>query len=221
MNGSSCTGQQNPDPSLERGQQIFASQCAKCHGDEGEGKSAVISIAGPSLKAEHDYGRVMTAVETGPSHMPQFVYILSVDDIRAVSHYVADKIADIPEEPGDLGQGGELFRMYCATCHRTAVRGGALAYDGSNAPSLTGKSAPLIAGAIRWGPGPMPAFPPSVLDNKQLWSIVTYIRAVQSPPSPGGSALNWYGPVAEGFVAWVAVFGLVGIAIWIEKGGKG
>jgi ubiquinol-cytochrome c reductase cytochrome c subunit len=216
-----CPGQQNPSDSVPRGEQIFAQRCSKCHGEHGEGISGVISIAGPSLKAEHDFGKVLTAVEVGPSHMPSFVYVLSIDDMRTVSHYVTDKIADIPLEEGDIGKGGELFRMNCASCHRTAVRGGALAYDGSNAPSLAGKSSELIAGAVRWGPGPMPSFPPSVLDDKQLSSLVTYIRAVQNPAKPGGIALNWYGPVVEGCVAWFAVLGLVGFTIWIEKGGKG
>ena len=216
-----CPGQQNPSDSVPRGEQIFAQRCSKCHGEHGEGISGVISIAGPSLKAEHDFGKVLTAVEVGPSHMPSFVYVLSIDDMRTVSHYVTDKIADIPLEEGDIGKGGELFRMNCASCHRTAVRGGALAYDGSNAPSLAGKSSELIAGAVRWGPGPMPSFPPSVLDDKQLSSVVTYIRAVQNPAKPGGIALNWYGPVVEGCVAWFAVLGLVGFTIWIEKGGKG
>jgi ubiquinol-cytochrome c reductase cytochrome c subunit len=216
-----CPAQQNPVESPDRGAQIFAQRCSKCHGEHGEGISGVISIAGPSLKAEHNFGKVMTAVEVGPSHMPSFVYVLSVDDMRAVSHYVTDKIADIPLEEGDLGKGGDLFRMYCASCHRTAVRGGALAYDGTNAPSLAGKSSELIAGAVRWGPGPMPSFPPSVIDDKQLSSLVTYIRVVQNPSSPGGFALNWYGPTVEGCVAWGAVFGLVVFTIWIEKGGKG
>ena len=163
----------------------------------------------------------MTAVEVGPSHMPSFVNVLSIEDIRAVSHYVTDHIADIPLHEGDIGEGGTVFRMYCASCHRTALRGGALAFAGTNAPALYDKSSALIAGAVRWGPGPMPSFPPSVIDDSQLSSLVSYIRSVQSPASPGGSPLNWYGPVAEGFAAWVVVFGLVGAAIWIEKGGKG
>src|SRR6185437_4331639 len=88
-----CPGQQNPGDSASRGEQIFAQRCSKCHGEHGEGISGVISIAGPSLKAEHDFGKVLTAVEVGPSHMPSFVYSLSIDDMRTVSHYVTDKIA--------------------------------------------------------------------------------------------------------------------------------
>lgn len=212
--------QQTASPS-PNGTQIFMQQCAKCHGDHGEGVSALVTIAGPSLKAEHNPGRVMMAVELGPQHMPQFAYILSVEQIHAVSDFVAGKLAVIPTQGGNLSRGGELFQVYCASCHRAAVRGGALAYCGTNAPSLTSKSAALIAGAIRWGPGPMPAFPSSVLSDQDVASVVDYIRYAQRPTSPGGARLNWYGPVAEGFAAWVGVLALVFFTVWIERGGKG
>jgi ubiquinol-cytochrome c reductase cytochrome c subunit len=183
--------------------------------------TALVTIAGPSLQAEHNPGRVMAAVEVGPSHMPRFEYLLSVEQMQAVSDFVASKLAVIPMEAADLSRGGDVFRTYCASCHRTAVRGGALAFCGINAPSLTGKSAALVAGAIRWGPGPMPAFPRSVIDDKDLNAVVNYIRYAQQPYDPGGQPMNWYGPVAEGFAAWVGVLALVFVTAWIEKGGKG
>lgn len=203
------------------GQAIFLQHCAKCHGEKGEGISAVVTIAGPNLQAEHNTGTAMAAMEIGPSHMPSFGYVLSVPEMRAAADYVVNQLAVIPLTGGDPAEGGTLFRVYCATCHRTAARGGALAFADINAPALTGKSLAIVAGAIRWGPGPMPAFPPSILTDKQLNSIVDYVAFIQHPPSPGGSPLNWYGPVAEGFAAWVIVFALVVITGWIEKGGKG
>lgn len=203
------------------GKAIFEQRCAKCHGEYGQGISAVVSIAGPSLQAEHDRGRVITAVETGPKHMPSFIRTLSLPEIRAVASYVTDSIAVIPLHGGNIGEGGELFRVYCAPCHRTDVRGGALAFVGANAPDISRKSLALVAGAIRWGPGGMPAFPPSVVNDQQLASIVEYIRYVQRPASPGGIPMNWYGPVAEGFAAWLIVFVIVILTTWIEKGGKG
>lgn len=203
------------------GQALFLQHCAKCHGEKGEGISAVATIAGPNLQAEHNAGAAMAAMEVGPSHMPSFGYVLSVPEMRAVSDYVADQLAVIPLTGGDLSEGGTLFRVYCATCHQTSARGGALAFAGINAPSLTGKSGAIVAGAVRSGPGPMPAFPPSILTEKQLNSIVAYVDFVQHAPSPGGSPLSWYGPVAEGLAAWGIVLALVVITGWIEKGGKG
>ncbi len=214
-------GQQVDSGLLPNAQEIFSQRCSKCHGERGEGVNAELTIAGPSLQAEHDPGQVMAAMEIGPSHMPSFPSVLSVQQMQAVAQYVTQRLAVIPLTGGDLSQGGKLFRVYCAPCHRTAVRGGALAFVGINAPALVHKSAAMVAGTIRFGPGPMPSFPPSVLDDKQLASVVDYVKYVQHPPSPGGSPLNWYGPVAEGFVGWVVVFGLLVITGWIERGGKG
>lgn len=210
--------QASPVPS---GEQIFSQRCSHCHGIAGEGISALTSIAGPSLRAEHNHGAVMRAIEVGPSHMPTFSYILPVQQMRSVADYVTSQIAVIPLAGGNLSDGGKLFRAYCATCHGAAVRGGALAFTGINAPKLTHKSKWIVAGTIRWGPGPMPAFPSSIIDDHQLASIVNYVEYVRHPPNPGGDPLNYYGPVAEGFVAWIMLLALVGFAVWIERGGKG
>ncbi len=213
--------QQVPQDTAPDGQKIFLQRCAECHGTLGQGISAVVTIAGPSLQAEHNPGKVVEAEEVGPSHMPSFARVLTIAQMHAVADYVTQHLAAIPLGHGDIGEGGQLFRKYCAPCHRTAVRGGALAFTGTNAPNLSNMDAALIAGAIRWGPGPMPPFPPSQIDNQQLVSIVDYVQFVQHPPHPGGDPLHWYGPVAEGFAGWVIVFALVGVSLWIEKGGKG
>jgi ubiquinol-cytochrome c reductase cytochrome c subunit len=153
--------------------------------------------------------------------MPAFSRILTADQIRDVARYVTSDLAVIPLLQGNIGQGGKLFRTYCATCHRTAVRGGVLAFAGRNAPALTDKSRFLIAGAIRWGPGTMPSFPASVLSDQDLASTVDYVRFVQHPPNPGGEPLKQVGPVAEGGVAALCMLFVIGITGWIERGGKG
>jgi len=84
----------------------------------------------------------------------------------------------------DLGEGGKLFRDYCAASHRTAVRGGALAFTGRNAPALTDMSAALIAGVVRWGPGTMPAFPEPVMSDQQLSSVVLTSGSSSTRPIP-------------------------------------
>jgi ubiquinol-cytochrome c reductase cytochrome c subunit len=216
-----AAGQAVDDKATGDGAAIFMQRCSKCHGDMGQGLAAAVTIAGPSLRAEHNMGQVMAAVELGPSHMPAFSRVLTAEQIAAVSHYVTTQLADIPMLQGDMGEGGKLFRMYCATCHRTAVHGGVLAFAGRNAPDLTDKSAALITGAIRWGPGTMPSFPASVLSDEQLASTVEYVRFVQHPPNPGGDPLKEVGPVAEGGVAAVAVLLVIGLTGWIELGGKG
>jgi len=218
---ASCFCQQTTAAPQPEGERIFAQRCARCHGESGQGISAAITILGPSLEAEHNPGLVMAAEEIGPEHMPRFEYVLSVDQMRAVSGYVAQKLAVIPVGGGNVSDGGELYRSYCATCHRTAVRGGALGFVGTNAPALTSDSAALIAGTIRWGPGPMPSFPQAVLTDAQVDSIVKYIQVVQHPANPGGRAMDWIGPVIEGVAAWCAVLALILFCIWTEIGGRG
>lgn len=215
-----CFGRQGATPPPD-GAKIFSQRCAKCHGEHGEGISAVVSYAGPSLQAEHNAGNVLMAMEVGPAHMPRFQYILSGDQMRAVAHYVAQKVAVIPLSGGNVSDGGELYRTYCVSCHGAAARGGATGFVGVNAPSLQGRSAAFLAGAIRWGPGPMPSFPPSVLVDRQVASIVDYIRVLQKPPHPGGNPMKWFGPTSEGFAAWVVLLILVLFAIWAERGGQG
>jgi len=203
------------------GSAVYAQHCATCHGPEGEGVNAIISIAGPSLQAVHDRQHVLEMVRNGKDVMPTFGNVLSAQQIEAVADYVTQHIAVISVSGGDLTQGGVLFRENCAACHRTAVRGGVLAFTGMNAPALTGKSPSTIAGAVRSGPGPMPAFPPSIINDQQLASIVAYVDFMQKPPSPGGIPMNFYGPVAEGFMAWMAIILLLITTGWIEKRGKG
>lgn len=213
--------QQSESGSAPNGKAIFEQRCSKCHGTIGQGISGVIGIAGPRLQAEHKSGQVMMAMDIGPGHMPRFPYMLSIPEMRSVARYVTQQIAVIPLAGGNLSEGGDLFRTNCAACHNPAVRGGALAYTGVNAPALTGKSGAIVGGAIRWGPGPMPAFPASVLNDQQLASIVQYVKFVQHPVGPGGNPIGYFGPVAEGLTAWVVVLLLAGVVMWIEKGGKG
>jgi ubiquinol-cytochrome c reductase cytochrome c subunit len=193
----SLSAQQSAPTGLP-GQAVFAARCGVCHGDRGQGVSARVTIAGPSLQAEHNVDAVIATVRDGRDVMPT-----------------------IPLTGGNLSEGGILFRTHCAACHRTAVRGGALVLVQTNAPALDTKSAAVIAGAIRSGPGPMPAFPPALISDQQLASIVDYVQFVQHPPNPGGNPLHWYGPVVEGLVACSIVLALAAIAMWIEKGGKG
>lgn len=200
---------------------LFSRHCAVCHGDAGQGESAVIRMAGPSLQAVHNPGLVMLAMETGPSRMPRFETILTVPQMRMIARFVTRHLAVIPLTGGSLGRGGDLYRVNCASCHGAVTQGGTLGFAGLNAPALRGKPMALVAGAIRWGPGPMPRFSAAELPARDVASIAEYVRYLRRPSHPGGAALHWNGPVPEGAVAWAMALSLMVFAIWLEKGGRG
>ncbi len=201
------------DPASGAG--LYAENCAVCHGPQGQGK------IGPSLQAAHDAQPVLAMIRSGKGMMPPFAQRLTAAQTQAVADYVTHTLATVALTGGNLSEGGVLFRVNCAPCHRTDARGGALAFTQHNAPALTGLSAATIAGAIRSGRGPMPAFPPTVFNQRELASIVTYARFVRHPPHPGGYTVDYVGPVAEGLIALLMVAALGVIAYWIEFQGKG
>ena len=201
--------------SASAGVAIYSQNCAMCHGPTGAG------VIGPSLQAAHNPQQVMDIVRSGKGAMPSFSKTLSAAQIAAVAAYVTSRLAVLNLAAGDLAQGGVLYRLNCAPCHRTDVRGGALAFSRKNAPALTGLNSATIAGAVRTGPGEMPAFPASILSDQDLASIVKYVIFMRKPPDPGGLPLDYYGPVAEGLVAVGVALALALVAVWIEEKGRG
>lgn len=80
---ASCGGGSEAD--VERGATIYAQQCARCHGDEGQGN------LGPSLVGIADLFQEASGqelfVSNGGAGMPRFADILSEDEIRDVVAY--------------------------------------------------------------------------------------------------------------------------------------
>jgi ubiquinol-cytochrome c reductase cytochrome c subunit len=66
-----------------------------------------------------------------------------------------------------------------------------------------------VAEAIRIGPGTMPVFDASTIDQHTLNSLVAYVEYLRHPDDRGGSGLGGVGPLVEGFVALVGGLGLI------------
>lgn len=228
----------------EEGRRIFDSQpCLGCHAIDGKGGSL-----GPDLTDEGNKGRsrawLMDQIRNPKSHDPTTVMpafgSLGTRQLEALAAYLESlkgkgpaapsaktreegpPASAVPAEAGDLPLGGELFRLNCAPCHEATGRGGGLVNVDTNAPSLASVPPAAIPAFIRSGPGAMPAFKDYVFSEKQVASIVLYVRELQNPAHPGGFGLGYLGTVPEGLVALVFGLGLAALAaLLIEWKGRG
>ena len=126
--------QPNPARHTPKGQQIFASNCAGCHGLDGTGSQRAPNIVtNPQLQklsAREIFHIVFDGVpETG---MPAFSR-LGTPAVTSVVAYVRnlqgkDRASPLP---GDPQRGEEIFfgSGQCSTCHMVAGRGGFIAPD--------------------------------------------------------------------------------------------
>src|SRR5205814_2213338 len=126
-------------------------------------------------------------------------------EIRALTAYVnslghGEPIPHPDPAAGSPGAGQELFTEHCAGCHKVVAEGGVV--TGARAPAL-GKVDPVeIAQAVRIGPYVMPTFSKSQIDDRELHSIIAYIKTTHSHDK-GGWGIGHIGPIPEGAVTWL------------------
>ena len=223
---------------ISSGQALFATNCASCHGMNGQGITISGVVAGPNIQ---NVGAAAVSVQMSSGRMPMAKAgdqsrrnqnTFSAEQIKAVAAYVATMgsgpgipnesqytTANLTEE--EVAKGGELFRTNCSACHNYAGKGGALS-NGVYAPPLTGTGVTnqQIWEALRTGPNQMPVFSPSQLSDDDVKSMIGYLQELNESPDSGGYSLGGIGPVTEGFAAWFfGIGGLVGFALWIASKG--
>lgn len=192
------------DPAAE----VFAENCSGCHGSRGEGGF------GPPLAAAGFTSLVAPLVAEGGIQMPAFADSLTDQQIQGVAEYVAQNLADPEARTAVAADGGEIYRLYCAGCHSTTGRGGAVT-SGRNAPDIAQYPAAEALAAMIFGRGNMPAFAGNTLDVRQQAAVGLYVGVLVDPPSPGGHGLGYLGPVTEGAVSAVALLILIFFAVWL------
>jgi len=230
-----------PDPDQERtlplvqlGAQLFAGNCAKCHGDRGEGRAPSQEDvgpgsggAGPPLKgvgalAADFYLRTGYMPLANPHEQPQRAPILFHErEIQALTAFVASlgKGPAIPHpdpRAGRLERGRELFTQHCSGCHQVMAQGGVV--TGARVPPLQKATARQVAEAVRIGPYLMPKFSQKVISDRDLRDIVRYVEWTKHPSNEGGWGISNLGPFPEGMVTWlIAIVALVATCIIIGK----
>jgi ubiquinol-cytochrome c reductase cytochrome c subunit len=215
---------------VEEGKKLFAIGCASCHGLGGEGQirddgtvigPSLIGVGAAAVDFQVGTGRMPMAAPGAQAPVKKVAY--TEEEIAQLAAYVAslgpgpaipgEEVLDISQ--GDVGRGGELFRINCAACHNTTGQGGALTY-GKYAPNITGVEPKYIYEALITGPQAMPVFNDDTLSPEEKRDIMAFLASVGEEENPGGLGIGRGGPVPEGLWAWlIGIGGLIGVATWI------
>jgi ubiquinol-cytochrome c reductase cytochrome c subunit len=221
-NSSGAAGSSAAQADINKGRSIYETTCISCHGAHLEGvPGRGVTLVGAGAAAVYfqvSTGRMPLTGQGAfaPRKPPKY----SEEDINDLAAYV-QSVGGGPTVPsgdlrrGNLAEGGELFRLNCASCHGS-----------------TGKGAPLSAGALAWslenatdkqmytamlsGPENMPVFSDNQLTSDEKRAIINYLQTIKAARDPGGSGLDRIGPVSEGIVIWVVGIGaVIATILWI------
>lgn len=215
---------------LRLGKQLFDTSCITCHGANLQG----VPDRGPSLIGVGEaavYFQVSTGrmpAMRGEAQSPRKDPIFDDNQIDALGAYVQangggprvvrDDHGNIAQQSlrgEDLGRGGDLFRLNCASCHNFTGKGGALS-SGKYAPDLEPASEQQILTAMLTGPQNMPKFSDGQIPFDEKRDIIAYVKTVTEEQDPGGYGLGGFGPAPEGMAMWIiGMVAAIGAALWI------
>jgi ubiquinol-cytochrome c reductase cytochrome c subunit len=209
---------------IRKGRELYEKGCMTCHGSNLQGVKGrgptLIGVGEAGVYFQVSTGRMPVARQEAQVERKDPKY--TDDEARQLGAYVQSvgggpmiPEGDLRGDDANLAEGGELFRLNCASCHNFAARGGALS-AGKYAPSLDQSTDLQIWTAMLSGPQNMPAFSDNQLTEEQKQAITNYIQTLKEERDPGGAGIGRLGPLPEGLVIWVVGIGAIMLMIlWI------
>ncbi|MCW2539746.1 MAG: cytochrome c [Frankiales bacterium] len=211
---------------VEKGRQLYETSCITCHGANLQGVAdrgpSLIGVGSASAYFQVSTGR-MPAVSQGANNLrkdPKF----TEDQTQWIAAYVQSvgggvqvPAGNLRADDADLAEGGELFRLNCASCHGATAKGAPLS-AGKTAPGLNEATDSQMYAAMLSGPGQMPVFSDNQVTPDQKKAIIAYVQSMKAQKDPGGASLDRVGPVTEGLVVGTVGLGLLMVTIlWIGR----
>jgi ubiquinol-cytochrome c reductase cytochrome c subunit len=209
---------------IRKGRQLYEQGCITCHGRNLQGVEdrgpTLLGVGEAAVYFQVATGRMPVARQEAQVERKQPKYTEA--ETLQIAAYVQSlgggprlPTGDLRGDDANLAEGGELFRLNCASCHNFAGRGGALS-AGKYAPSLDPSSDRTIWTAMLSGPQNMPAFSDNQISPEQKQALTNYIQSLKAERDPGGASIGRLGPVPEGLVIWVVGIGALMLTIlWI------
>jgi ubiquinol-cytochrome c reductase cytochrome c subunit len=215
---------------IAAGAALYSNSCITCHGSNLQG----VADRGPSLIGTGQaavYFQVATGrmpLADNSAQAPRKEPFFNPQEIQALGAYIqangGGPQVPVDEETGEsavirddaaVAKGAELYRLNCASCHNFTGKGGALS-QGKYAPDLGPATDSQIYAAMLTGPENMPKFSDGQLTPEEKTAIVTYVQSAKVSMDPGGYGLGGFGPVSEGFFAFIVGMGLItGVMLWM------
>lgn len=181
--GADAGEQDPPAQATDRGDTLYTTHCARCHGADGLGgqSEAAPALVGMPVAL---VDLVLRTNRMPPAHPDgSGVGPVDWDDERRMillAHLTEEfdlegTLPDPSEGQADVGR--EVFATHCAACHGYTADGG-VAGGGAFTPRLVGLDAVTIAEAIRMGPFEMPAFAEEQISDDEVAHVAAYIDEV-------------------------------------------
>jgi cbb3-type cytochrome c oxidase subunit III len=167
-------------PSAAQGQVLYTTNCAKCHGADGQG-----AIPGARDFTDLDYVRgespsyFYDSVTEGRNQMPAFKDTLTSDERWDAVFYVW-RFSTSAES---LAQGQSLFEENCAACHGADGTGKVLGAADFTDLQLMDDLAPRdLYLVVTQGKGSMPAWQGRLAQDER-WAVIDYLRTFSYAPA--------------------------------------
>lgn len=178
------------DADADRGAELYARNCAQCHGPAGTGGTLSDGREVPALVDRERVTIAYTRLVLDTGRMPPGGDPFDnrardpwpPQDRRDVLAFMIEEFeldGDVDAPPVGAPQRGlEVYAANCANCHGAAATGGNAGGDAWT-PTLRGFGPQTIADAVRTGPFEMPRFSETYLDDEDVGAVAGFLEALE------------------------------------------